>query len=165
MGLKFTRNCEESGMQVENLKDVLDWTIKFHQQLSSCLADCAKKNDSERAKLLLDYLAQHEQALTKVIIEFEKTTSKNALNTWCYEYLDKHPIMKHKHTDVPFAELNTLQITETVIHMHQQVITLYRDLAAQTVASSAHELLEELLSLEVHEAMRMSQSANRLEDM
>lgn len=152
-------------MQAENLKDVLDWTIDFHQQLSLCLADCAKKNKSERAKLLLDYFAQHEQDLTKVITEFKKTASKNALNTWCYEYLDKHPIMKHKHTDIPFADLDTLKITETVIHMHQQVITLYRDLMAQIVVNSAHELLEELLSLEEHEAMRMTQSANRLEDM
>tara|TARA_R110001592_G_scaffold356051_2_gene657347 strand:+ start:2236 stop:2556 length:321 start_codon:yes stop_codon:yes gene_type:complete len=99
------------------------------------------------------------------LIEFERTASKNALNTWCYEYLDKHPIMKHKHSDVPFAYLNTLKITEIVMHMHQQVITLYRDLAAQTAVNSARELLEELLSLEEHEAMRMSQSANRLEDM
>lgn len=152
-------------MQAENLKDVLDWTIDFHQQLSLCLADCAKKNESERAKLLLDYFAQHEQDLTKVITEFKKTASSNALNTWCYEYLDKHPIMKHKHTDIPFADLDTLKITETVIHMHQQVITLYRDLMAQIVVNSAHELLEELLSLEEHEAMRMTQSANRLEDM
>tara|TARA_R110001606_G_scaffold395190_1_gene566914 strand:- start:18908 stop:19129 length:222 start_codon:yes stop_codon:yes gene_type:complete len=73
--------------------------------------------------------------------------------------------MKHKHSDVPFAYLNTLKITEIVMHMHQQVITLYRDLAAQTAVNSARELLEELLSLEEHEAMRMSQSANRLEDM
>jgi DNA integrity scanning protein DisA with diadenylate cyclase activity len=152
-------------MQVENLKDILDWTIDFHQQLSLCLADCVNKNESERAKLLLDYLAQHEQTLTKVIMGFEKTASSNALNTWCYEYLDKHPIVKHKHTDAPFSDLNTLQIIEIVIHMHQQVITLYRDLAAQTVVNSAHDLLEELLSLEEHEAMRMSQSANRLEDM
>lgn len=152
-------------MQAENLKDVLDWTIDFHQQLSLCLADCAKKNESERAKLLLDYFAQHEQDLTKVITEFKKTASSNALNTWCYEYLDKHPIMKHKHTDIPFADLDTLKITETVMHMHQQVITLYRDLMAQIVVNSAHELLEELLSLEEHEAMRMTQSANRLEDM
>jgi hypothetical protein len=152
-------------MQVENLRDILDWTIDFHQQLSLCLTDCANKNVSERARLLLDYLAQHEQTLTKVIMKFEKTASSNALNTWCYEYLDKHPIVKHKHTETPFSELNTLQITEVVIHMHQQVITLYRDLAAQTVVKSAHDLLEELFSLEEHEAMRMSQSANRLEDM
>lgn len=152
-------------MQAENLKDVLDWTIDFHQQLSLCLTDCAKENENERAKLLLDYLAQHEQSLTEVITEFKKIASKNALNTWCYEYLDKHPIMKHKHNDVPFADLNTLQITEAVMHMHQQVITLYRDLAAQTVVNSARELLEELLSLEEHEAMRMTQSANRLEDL
>tara|TARA_R110001583_G_scaffold6774_11_gene34080 strand:+ start:7619 stop:8077 length:459 start_codon:yes stop_codon:yes gene_type:complete len=152
-------------MQAENLKDVLDWSIEFHKQLSACLTDSADENENERAKLLLDYLAEHEQSLTKVIIEFEKTASSNALNTWCYEYLDKHPVMKHKHSDVPYAKLDTLQITEAVMHLHQQIIILYRDLAAQTVATSAHELLEELLSLEEHEAMRMSQSANRLEDM
>lgn len=152
-------------MQAEKLGDVLNWTIDFHQQLSSCLSDCAKVNENERARLLLDYLAQHEQSLTEIIAKFKIIASSNALNTWCYEYLDKHPIMKHKHGDVTFANLNTLQITEIVMHMHQQVITLYRDLTAQIVVNSAHELLEELLSVEEHEVMRMSQSANRLEDI
>lgn len=152
-------------MQAEHIKDVLDWTIDFHEQLSACLADCASKNESERAKLLLDYLAERERDLTKIIKEFKKTANSNALNTWCYDYLDKHPIMKHRHADVPFSSLDTPQIIEAVMHMHQQVIALYRDLTAQIVVNSAHELLEELLSLEEHEAMRMSQSANRLEDM
>jgi hypothetical protein len=152
-------------VQAENLSDILDWTIDFHRQLSLCLADCVNENESERARLLLKYLAEREQALTKVVMEFKKTASSKALNTWCYEYLDKHPIIKHKHTDLPFINFSTLQITENVMHMHQQVITLYRDLTAQIVVNSAHKLLRELLSLEEHEAMRMSQSANRLEDL
>jgi hypothetical protein len=42
---------------------------------------------------------------------------------------------------------------------------LYHNLTAQIVVYSANELLEELFSLEGHEVMRMSQSANLLEDI
>ncbi|HDY85935.1 hypothetical protein LCGC14_0996180 [marine sediment metagenome] len=152
-------------MQVETLKDLLNWTVDFHHQLSGSLADSAGENDNERAKLLLNYLAEHEQNVCKIIKEFLTNANSNALNTWCYEYLNKHSIIKHTHADAPFADFDTAKINEAVTHLHQQVITLYEDLLAQIPANSAHELLEEVFSLEQHEAMRISQSANRLEDM
>jgi hypothetical protein len=152
-------------VQVETLKDVLHWTVDFHHQLSGSLTESAGENDNERAKLLLNYLADHEQKVSKIIKEFLTTSSDSALNTWCYEYLNKHPILKHTHSNAPFADFDTVQINEAVTHLHQQVIALYEELKAEIVASSAHKLLEEVFSLEQHEAMRISQSANRLEDM
>ena len=152
-------------MQIETLKDVLHWTKEFHTQLSRCLQHCADKNQDTRAQMLLTYLVTHEEKLATVVARFEQSGDSRALNTWCYEYLDKHPIVQHQHCDAPFADLDTEQIMAVIVEQHQQVIELYRYLLSQAVIPSARELLEGLKSLEEHEAMQMSHSANRLHDL
>ncbi len=152
-------------MQIETLKDVLHWTREFHQHLSQCLFHCADKNMEERARMILAYLSDHEKALTKVVSGFETSGDEHALNTWCYEYVAKHPIVRHAHCDAPFAELDTTQIMEVIVDQHQQVIELYRYLASRAEIPSAKELMESLQSLEEHEMMRMAQSVNRFGDL
>ena len=119
----------------------------------------------ERARMILAYLSDHEKALTKVVSGFETSGDEHALNTWCYEYVAKHPIVRHAHCDAPFAELDTTQIMEVIVDQHQQVIELYRYLASRADIPSAEELMESLRSLEEHEMMRMAQSANRFGDL
>lgn len=119
----------------------------------------------ERARMILAYLSDHEKALTKVVSGFETSGDEHALNTWCYEYVAKHPIVRHAHCDAPFAELDATQIMEVIVDQHQQVIELYRYLASRADIPSAKELMESLRSLEEHEMMRMTQSANRFEDL
>lgn len=152
-------------MQIETLNDVLHWTTKFHQHLSECLMNCANENESERSKMLLDYLAQQEKRLAHVVDQFEKTGVNTAFNTWCYEYINKHPIVRHMHCDASFATLNATQIMEVFIDQHEQVIELYRYLVSNTDIPSAKELLELIESFEEHEAMKMVQTANRFQDM
>lgn len=152
-------------MQVETLKDVLNWTREFHQYLASCMQHCADKNESERAKLLLDCLADHEQKLVEALDGLGKTADSKALNTWCLEYTDKHPIIRHEKCDKLFAQMNVDEIITEITHQHGQVIELYRYLRGRDAAPSYRELLDQLLSLEEHEAMRMTQAANRLHDV
>lgn len=152
-------------MQVETLKDVLHWTEEFHKCLANCMENCVEQSDSERVKLLLKYLAEHEDKLVKVIEGFERGASENVLNTWCYEYFDQHPIIRHKLTDCPFSELEPDDIISEVTHLHSQVIELYKYLSDRAEPESSKELLAELTELEKHEAMRMVHGANRLQDM
>lgn len=152
-------------MQIETLRDVLKWTKEFHQHLSQCLSHCADKNTNTRAKMILAYLSDHEESLTKVVSGFETSGNEHALNTWCYEYVNKHPIIQHGHCDAPFSDLDAVQIMEVIVDQHQQVIELYRYLASRADIPSAQEMLTSLKSLEEQEMMRMVQSANRFEDM
>ena len=152
-------------MQVETLRDVLHWTSEFHQHLSECLKHCADNNEGTRAQMLLKYLSEHEEKLRHVIHEFEVTGNEHALNTWCYEYLNKHPIVQHHDCDAPFSQLSTKEIMQVIIHQHKQVIDLYRYLHERADIPSAEELMETPKSFEEHEMMQMVQSANRLEDL
>lgn len=152
-------------MKIETLKDILHWTAEFHEQLSTTLTRSAANNEGEREKMLLDFLADHEERLAIVIEKYEKTGDQHALNTWCYEYLDNNNITLKHHTDIPFSELNVDEIMEVLVDEHQQVIELYRYLVSRADISSAKELLESLVALEEHEMMLMSHAANRLHDL
>jgi len=152
-------------MQVENLRDILHWTKEFHQHLADCMKNCASQQLNERAKMLLDYLSEHEYKLSSLLESFEASADQNALNTWVYEYLDKSPIKGHEKCDKPFAEMTTEEIIGEIEDQHQQVIALYRYLIGRAEIPSAIELLEQLASLEEHEAMQMTHGANRLEDL
>ncbi len=152
-------------MQVETLKDILHWTKMFHEQLSQCLSHCSDVNTSERARMILVYLSDHEEKLMKVVNNFEASGDEHALNTWSYEYINKQPIVQHVHCDSPFAKLDSAQIMDVIVERHEQVIELYRYLAAQAHIPSSKELLESLLSLEEHETMLMVHAANRFEDL
>ncbi|WP_339616339.1 ATPase [uncultured Gilvimarinus sp.] len=152
-------------MQVETLRDVLQWTKEFHHHLSQCLSHCTEKNTSERAKFILAYLSDHEENLAKVVNGFKESGNEHALNTWCYEYVNKQPIIQHGQCDAPFSNLDAVQIMDVIADQHQQVIELYRYLASRADIPSAQEMLSSLKSLEEHEIMRMVHSANRLEDM
>ena len=98
--------------------------------------------------MILAYLADHEASLAKVVNGFEK-----------------EPIVQHVHCEAPFAELDAVQIMDVIVNQHQQVIELYRYLAARADIPSAQEMLVSLTSLEEHEIMRMVHSCNRFEDM
>lgn len=152
-------------MEIETLDDVLSWTKKFHQHLSQCLSHCSSDNDSERSRLLLGYLAEHEKHLTLLLQEIQNTAKSSALMTWCQEYINKHPIDAHEKCHQPFARLTTNEISETIFKLHSDVIELYRFLLAQAGAPSAIELLQQLLDLEEHEAMQMANGTNQLEDL
>ncbi len=152
-------------MRVETLRDILHWTSKFHHHLNQRLHQSTDDNKSERARLLLDYLSEHEKRLSHVIHRFEEEGDEDALNTWCYEYLDKNPIVQHRFCDAPFEQLTAREIMAVVVEQHEQIIELYRYLRARADIPSAEALLDNLKALEEREIMQMVQSANRLDEL
>jgi hypothetical protein len=50
-------------------------------------------------------------------------------------------------------------------HEHGQIITLYKHLRSRVETPAAQDYMDQLISLEEHEGMRMLQSANRLDDL
>lgn len=152
-------------MQIETLKDVIVWTQTFHQYLSACTKHCASKQLDERAKLLLEYLSEHEQKLVATLKAFETHSDAKALNTWCQEYLNKRPIKPHGKCSKPFARMSPDEVMTEIEHQHRQIIDLYRYLATRDAAFSTREMLEQLINLEQHEVMRMVHGANRINDL
>jgi hypothetical protein len=152
-------------MEIETLRDVIHWAKKVHLQLSERLSESQEDAVDERAKLVLSYLSTYEKKLVKVLAGFEENGNERALNTWCIEYVTKFKRENGEFSNKSFGDLNAQQIISTVVEQHQYLLSLFKFLAMQSVTASTQELMEELISFEEHETMKMVQATNRFEDM
>lgn len=151
-------------MSVETIKDVMELTRRLHANLAGALKHASNQARQEKIRLLLNYLSQHEQELSRVIALSEKDAEKAALQTWCAEYFDKHSFKPETLGNVDFANMNTDEVLRSLLAVHDHIIDLYRYLSTRAEVSSTEELLNGLLALEQHEIMRMIRDAEKLED-
>ena len=152
-------------MTVETIKDILELTRRLHANLADKLKCAAKDAQQEKLRMLLDYLSQHEQELSRAIALSEKDTEKAVLQTWCAEYFDKHPFKLETLGNLDFANMSTGDVLRSLLAVHDRIIDLYRYLSTRAEVSSTEELLNGLLALEQHEIMRMIRDAEKLEDL
>ena len=152
-------------MKIETLQDVLHWARAYHQQLQQCLEHCVDKAESERARMLLDYLSDHEKKLARVLEAFEEKADSRALHTFCTEYMDKQPILQHESCTASLADMETGEIIVDILHRHDQIMALYQHLRLRLPKGHAEVFLAELEDLEEHESMQMVKHYQQLEDL
>ncbi|WP_254436461.1 hypothetical protein [Vreelandella aquamarina] len=67
--------------------------------------------------------------------------------------------------DAPYSTLSVDDICREVFDFHEQTINLYRTLVGKAEIPEAKELLDSLLALEEHEAMRLVRQTGRMNDV
>ena len=152
-------------MEIRTFADLIDWTRQLHSHLAKCLAHCSSNNEEERARLLLDYLAEHENKMEKMVSAFELQAEPKVMKTYIYDYLSHQPIQSHRTCDAPYAQLGFDDICQEVFDYHQQIIELYRDIEARAEIPEARTLLGSLLEMKEHEAMRLTRQTGRMSDI
>ena len=152
-------------MRVESFRDLLDWTSGYHHMLSRCFAATARNHPIQRSVMLLDHLAEKELKLAHWVQDFKQLTVNKALNTWCTEYLDKHPLMGKATCDNTLLTMQAADIIAEVEEQHQQIILLYQNLCDRSQMAELQQLLTDVADMEKNEAKQMMQGANRLEDI
>jgi len=151
-------------MKIESVRDILTWTVQFHEQLAGGLKH-PSPNHSERTKMAMQYLLVHEQHLAILVKSFSDKAQLGELETLFIEYLEENPIVLHQHSDGDFKNMNETEISTSIINQHQQVIALYAYLKEQAVIPHHEELLNNLLAIENQEIILMAQGLNRFQDM
>lgn len=151
-------------MKIESMRDILKWTVQFHEQLADSLKH-SSPNHSERTKMAMQYLFMHEKHLAVLVKSFSDKAQFGELETLFIEYLDINPIVLHDHFDGDFRNMNDQEISSSIIEQHQQVIALYAYLKEQAVIPHHKELLNNLLQLENQEIVLMAQGLNRFQDI
>jgi hypothetical protein len=152
-------------MQIETLKDLLHWARKCHVQLKDCLQHCGDTAENERVRLLLHYLADHEEKLAKALVAFEEQADLGALNTWSIEYIEKQPALLDEVCATPMASLSPAEIIQSIVQQHENILTLYRHLESRLPRGRAQQLMYDLAEMEHHESMQMVKNQQLLEDI
>ncbi len=149
----------------QTLNDVLDRTRELHSGLAASLGRAASATDDPRAQLLMDFLSEHEEKLEQAVDSIQKNADAKQLDTWFYDFTQKHNVVRTGGDHKTYSKMTTDEIMGEVMEEHDQIIQFYRYLYGRAGTSPAHELLRELLELEQHEAMQLSQEGNRANDM
>ena len=152
-------------MEIKTFEDLIEWTRQLHAHLSRCLKESAKLNNNDRASALLDYLAGHEALLEKTVNEFEKQADPKAMHTRMYDYLNHKPISANADSYTHYASMSFDDIAKEIFNFHDQVMDLYDSLIGKAEIPEAKSLLEDLLAMEEHEAMRLARQVGRMEDL
>lgn len=145
-------------MEIKTYEDLIDWTRQLHASLGRCLHEGADKSNDDRLHGLLDYLAKHEDELTRIVREFERQADPKAMKTRLYDYLnfEHQPLESHRTCDTHYEDLDFDGICREIFDYHDQVISLYDGLLGKAEVPEVIELLESLKAMEEHEAMRLA---------
>ncbi|TVP53243.1 MAG: ATPase [Halomonadaceae bacterium] len=152
-------------MKVRTVYELIEWTRMLHHHLAACLAECSTKNEEERAQALLEYLADHERKMEQVVAEFERKADPRALKTYVYDWIEHKLIETHRTCDAHYAKLSFAEICREVFDFHDQVIDLYQDLVERSEIPEVQELMQSLLDMEKHQAMRLVRQTGRMDDL
>lgn len=150
-------------MSNKTLQDMVEETQQFHLGMVRSM-QMGYEQAGERERMLLNYLMEHEQELARMVKRYGENASETALNTWVSAYTEQYPPEKYSPSVLSFSGMDTADIMTAVQEQHDRVINIYRHLG-DFVEGSASELVGDLLHLEEQELLRISQSANRLEDI
>jgi len=152
-------------MEIKTFADLIDWTRQLHAHLARCLKESAEQHPNERASALLDYISSHESLLEKAVAEYEKQADPKAMRTRLYDYGVHKPIERNRTCDIHYKDLDFAGIEKEIFDFHDQVMDLYDSLIGKAEIPEAKALLEDLKSLEEHEAMRLASQIGRMDDV
>lgn len=152
-------------MEIKTFADLIDWTRQLHAHLARCLHESAGQHHNERASALLDYVSTHEALLEKAVAEYEKQADPKAMQTRLYDYGVHKSIEKNRTCKTDYSELDFDGIAREIFDFHDQVMSLYDTLIGKAEIPEAKSLLEDLKSLEEHEAMRLASQIGRMNDL
>lgn len=151
-------------MNIERCEDLIDWTRKAHALLADSMAEGAKDRSDSLARMLLDYLAQHERELAATIERVKEHAEPSALQTPLHDAVQGDVLVLDIDSET-FATMGVDEVSQEVFAVHNRVIDLYRSLEKRRELHKASGLLAEMLQLEERETMRLAHQVNRMHEM
>lgn len=132
-------------MEPKTLASILDELDAFHKRLIAHLQHCLEQCPNERERLLLDFIIDHEEWLSSSLSGLEERQYDNALDTWFYEYTDRHAILFARVDEIPFHKMSYDAIAEKIRDINEQVIDLFQHLKERSESKSSEKAVDELL--------------------
>lgn len=132
-------------MEPKTLETILEETEAFHQRLVRHLQHCTEKHPNERERMLLHFITDHEHWLASSLEALDRQQYEGALNTWYYEYTDRHAVLFSNPEDIPFHQMDYEDIAEKIRTINNDIIDLFEYLKGRSESGATEEAMDELL--------------------
>jgi rubrerythrin len=116
------------------------------------------ESQDERARLLLDYLREHEENFKNVLRRYSQEEHSGVLDTWI-QYDPEEDLRRALEESEMRPGMSLDELLAQAQRFNQAVISFYREALAQTNAPRVRELFESLLAMEEGKAAKYAWSA------
>jgi len=140
------------------VRDLLDEVRAFHGELSKYYLACSATTSEVRARMFLDFMAEHELALSEAMAEYEVNGSPDLLNTW----IKSPPELAWRATEDERTlrpESTVDEVLTVVLRFHERIAVFFEQVATEPVGPRVTELFEQLREYEQLEERRASRVA------
>lgn len=134
-------------MTYQQVRDILDRVRRLHRRIRDYYQGSADLPHDERARLLLEYMARHEEHVQQCLQSYQDRGADGILDTWIqyvpdgptHEVFDDFQIRENMSADEAFA---------LALRLDAALLGMYEQLAGMTAAPRAQEFFRSLLALE-----------------
>jgi rubrerythrin len=148
----------------EQVKDVLDYGIQLHGQLTDLYDSLNQQNDQARVKMLLDYLSRHEKNREQAMQRFEDESRKSILNFWL-QYSPGSNVEQLLRDAAVRPDMSVDDVIKIAMAFDNAMIELYKGAAIIVDDPHAKEVFTNLAEMEEQEKHRFIRDAEWMDDL
>lgn len=151
-------------MATEETRTLLDHLRDLHHELALHYHRLAQTHESERLKLLLDYLGEHEERLSGAFARYKDGADQGVLDVW-HRWLEE-PTPSEVIQDLNLsADASEDDVVEAAMKVTQAVIDRYRTQAEAAPPNRVGEALRSVIKLEEKALAQLARDTERLRDL
>lgn len=151
-------------MRFKTSRDLLELAAELHGGLARYYERLSGDASKEKVRLLLDYLARHEQQLADAVKRYEQEAPDAVRNAWFSQEVDME-FVKCIPPAKPVAEMSVDEVIDLALQLDDCISGLYQMIAMQSELPAVREAFSNLVARERQEKMRMVRQAMQLNEM
>ncbi|MDB4279750.1 hypothetical protein N9865_02855 [Paraglaciecola sp.] len=151
-------------MRFEKARDAVKHAQSFHIQLCQFYKYLNNLENTQKVKLLLEYMIQHEKDLAESLDHYEKNTSSGVLDTWL-QYANDQSILKIPKKEALPSKSSIEDIIKLSITFSDELIEVYAQVAEQVDDVKLKEIFTHLANMQSQEKRKLSMNVDRLMDL
>ena len=155
VAVRAARGRKEPAMAPRQFIFFLKWAAQFHKELQDFYQSRSREALSPDVETLLKYLARHEASLAHIIEAYEDDAPEPVLEAWFKVAPDLHaPSTFRRNTNSdPSATVD--EVIDKALEIDESLIAIYKMLLRQATSEGLREILQDLLSEEQREEVRL----------
>ena len=153
-------------MRFHQVKELVAWAAEYHRNLAEQYRQLAASDVSDRVRMALDYLAEHERKMQTELSEYleEAREHRPVLETWFDDPSDfPHAPTLDRLTQRVACD-SVQDVLSTALTMHRTLQDLYAHRVERATAEAEREFFASLAQGHEAEVRRIARDMQRLED-
>lgn len=133
-------------MAAKQVRDVLRSIEKYHHALAGLYEKLGEREEDERLRWLLGYMARHEDHFQGALRRYEESAAESVLDTWV-QFADGD-VLDEALRESRIHAMSADEVIEAALKFDAALLDMYQQIAIETSAPHVQELFRSLLQME-----------------